>query len=249
MKLDKQDDNIQPWRTPFLIWNQSVVPYPVLTVASWPAYRFLSRQVRWFGIPISQRIFKVCYDPHKGFGVVKKVEVGVFLELSCFFDDPADFGNLISGSSAYMLTLLLELSDQISRSVVSNSLRPHESQHASPPCPSPTPGVHWDSRELCLPWNYLSTLKITVKKFAILTIFKCFSGVKLTHVCLQGSSFAELFLQNFFILQNWNSVPIKQLLLSSSFQPLATTILRCFHEFDLIRSLIQHLSLCDFYFS
>ena len=37
-------------------------------------------------------------------------------------------------------------SDQISRSVVSDSLRPHESQHARPPCLSPTPGVHWDSR-------------------------------------------------------------------------------------------------------
>ena len=37
-------------------------------------------------------------------------------------------------------------SDQISRSVVSDSLRPHELQHARPPCPSPTPGVHWDSR-------------------------------------------------------------------------------------------------------
>ena len=37
-------------------------------------------------------------------------------------------------------------SDQISRSVVSESLRPHESQHARPPCPSPTPGVHSDSR-------------------------------------------------------------------------------------------------------
>ena len=36
-------------------------------------------------------------------------------------------------------------SDQISCSVVSDSLRPHESQHARPPCPSPTPGVHWDS--------------------------------------------------------------------------------------------------------
>ena len=36
-------------------------------------------------------------------------------------------------------------SDQISRSVVSDSLRPHESQHARPPCPSPTPGVHSDS--------------------------------------------------------------------------------------------------------
>jgi len=37
-------------------------------------------------------------------------------------------------------------SSQFSRSVVSNSLRPHESQHARPPCPSPTPGVHSDSR-------------------------------------------------------------------------------------------------------
>jgi len=37
-------------------------------------------------------------------------------------------------------------SDQISRSVVSDSLRPHESQHARPPCPSPNPGVHSDSR-------------------------------------------------------------------------------------------------------
>ena len=36
-------------------------------------------------------------------------------------------------------------SDQISRSVVSDSLRPYESQHARPPCPSPTPGVHSDS--------------------------------------------------------------------------------------------------------
>ena len=42
-KLHKQGDNIQPWRTPFPIWNQSVVPRPVLTVAYWPAYRFLRR--------------------------------------------------------------------------------------------------------------------------------------------------------------------------------------------------------------
>ena len=36
--------------------------------------------------------------------------------------------------------------DQISRSVVSDSLRPHESQHTRPPCPSPTPGLHSESR-------------------------------------------------------------------------------------------------------
>ena len=57
-KLNKQADNIQPWRTPFLIWNQSIVPCPVLTVASWSAYRFLRRQVRWSGITISLRIFR-----------------------------------------------------------------------------------------------------------------------------------------------------------------------------------------------
>ena len=37
----------------------------------------------------------------KSFGVVKKAEVDVFLELSCFLDDPTDVGNLISGSSAF----------------------------------------------------------------------------------------------------------------------------------------------------
>ena len=45
-KLNKQDDNTQPWCTPFPIWNQSVVPCPFLTVAFWPAYRFLRRQIR-----------------------------------------------------------------------------------------------------------------------------------------------------------------------------------------------------------
>ena len=37
----------------------------------------------------------------KGFGIVNKAEVDVFLELCCFFDDPTDVGNLISGSSAF----------------------------------------------------------------------------------------------------------------------------------------------------
>ena len=37
----------------------------------------------------------------KGFGIVNKEEVDIFLELSCFFDDPVDVGNLISGSSAF----------------------------------------------------------------------------------------------------------------------------------------------------
>ena len=52
-KLNKQGDYIQSLCTPFPIWNQSTVPCSVLTVASGPAYRFLRRQVRWSGIPIS----------------------------------------------------------------------------------------------------------------------------------------------------------------------------------------------------
>ena len=42
----------------------------------------------------------------KGCGIVNKAEIDVFLELSCFFDDPADVGNLISGSSAFSKTSL-----------------------------------------------------------------------------------------------------------------------------------------------
>ena len=63
--LKIQGDNIQLQCTLFPNLNQCFVPCPVLTVASWPAYRFLSRQVRWSGIPISLRIvrsFPVCFN-------------------------------------------------------------------------------------------------------------------------------------------------------------------------------------------
>ena len=82
--------------------------------------------------------------------------VDVFLGLSCFFHDPADVGNLISGSSAYsiinnyltrnevMMILTLHFSFglvpsvQFRCSVMSDSLWPHGLQHARLPCPSPT---------------------------------------------------------------------------------------------------------------
>ena len=86
----------------FAILIQWVVPCPVLTVASWPAYRFLRRQVRWSGIPISFRIFhSLLWSTVKGFGIINKAEVDVFLEFSSFFYDPMDVGNLISGLSAF----------------------------------------------------------------------------------------------------------------------------------------------------
>ena len=71
----------------------------VLIVASWPAHRCLRSQVRWSGVPISWRIF------HSLLWSTQSKALDVFLELSCFFD-PADVGNLISGSSALSKTSL-----------------------------------------------------------------------------------------------------------------------------------------------
>ena len=100
-RLNKQGDNIQPWHTPFPIWNQSVVPRPVLAVASWTAFRFLKRQVRWSGIPISFRIFQfVVIHTVKGFGIVNKAEL-CFSETLLLFWWSMDVGNLISWSSAF----------------------------------------------------------------------------------------------------------------------------------------------------
>ena len=74
----------------------------VLTIASWPEYRFLRWQVRWSGIANSLKVFYSFFVIHtvKGFSIVNKA-VDVFLESSCFFYDPRDVGNLISGSSAF----------------------------------------------------------------------------------------------------------------------------------------------------
>ena len=56
-KLNKQGDNIEFWWPLFPIWNQSIVPCPAIAVASWPACRFLRRQISCFDTPISLRIF------------------------------------------------------------------------------------------------------------------------------------------------------------------------------------------------
>ena len=101
-KLNKQGDNIQPWHTPFPILNQSIDSCLVLTVASWPAHRFLRRQVRWSGIPFSLKIFQfVIIHTVSHFSIVNEAEVDVLEKFPCFFYDPVDVGNLISGSSTF----------------------------------------------------------------------------------------------------------------------------------------------------
>ena len=62
----------------------------------------LRKRVRWSGIPISSRIFQFAViHTVKGFSVVNEAEIDIFLEFSCFFYDPVDVGNLISGFSAF----------------------------------------------------------------------------------------------------------------------------------------------------
>ena len=79
-----------------------LLPCPVITIASWSAHRFLRGQGRCSGVPISWRISHgLLWSMVKSFGVVSKAGVDTSLELSCFFYDPTDVGNLISGSSAF----------------------------------------------------------------------------------------------------------------------------------------------------
>ena len=59
------------------------------SVASWPAYRFLKREIKWPGIPISKNFPQfIVIHTVKGFNVVDKTEVDVFLELPCVLHDP-----------------------------------------------------------------------------------------------------------------------------------------------------------------
>ena len=60
----------------------------------------------WYSHLLSDFPHFVVIHKVKGFDIVNKAEVDVFLELSCFYHDPADVGNLISGSSAFSKTSL-----------------------------------------------------------------------------------------------------------------------------------------------
>ena len=61
----------------------------------------MADKVVWYSYLLNNFPQVVAVHTVKGFGIVNKAEVDVFLELSCFFHDPADVGNLISGSSAF----------------------------------------------------------------------------------------------------------------------------------------------------
>ena len=105
-RLNKQGDRWQPCWTPFLILNQSVVPYTVLNVASWFTYRFLRRHTRipemvWYSHLSKSLPQFVKLQTVKGFSVVNKTEIDVFLKFPFFLYNPVKVGNLISSSSLF----------------------------------------------------------------------------------------------------------------------------------------------------
>ena len=103
--LNKQGDNIQPWHTPFPIWSQSVVYVRFCCFLICIQISQKAGKVVWYSHPLKN--FPVCCDPHsQRLWHSQKAEIDVFLELSCFFYDPADVGNLISGSPAFSKTNL-----------------------------------------------------------------------------------------------------------------------------------------------
>ena len=96
---------MEPWRTPFPIWNQSVVPCPGLTMSgcflSCIQISQESGQVVWYSHLFQNFPQFIVIHRVKGFGIINKAEVDVFQELSCFFKNTTDVGKLISGSSAF----------------------------------------------------------------------------------------------------------------------------------------------------
>ena len=99
-ELNKQGDDIQPWRTPFPIWNQSVLSRPVLLLLSDEVSREAG-QVDWYSHFFQNFPQFTVIHSVKGFSIVNEAEADVFLEFSCFLYDPADVGNLISSSSTF----------------------------------------------------------------------------------------------------------------------------------------------------
>ena len=106
-KLNKQGDNLQPWHIPFPILNQSVAPCDsnscFLTLMQ---VLQETGKVVWYSHLLKNFPQFVMIPTVKDFSAVNETEVDIFLELSCFFDDPVDVGNLISGSSAFSKSTL-----------------------------------------------------------------------------------------------------------------------------------------------
>ena len=148
-------------------------------------------QVAWYSHLLKNFPQFIVIHTVKGFGIVKKAEIDVFLELSCFFDDIADVGNLISGSSAFSKTSL-----NIWKFTVHVLLKPglENFEHYFPSL--------WDWVQLCsslsILWHCLSLgleWKLTFSSPMATTEFSKFAGllsVALSEHHLSGFEIAQL---------------------------------------------------------
>ena len=98
-KLNNLGNNIQPCSTPFPVLNHSVVPCCFLTHLQ---VSLETGKVVWYSHLFKNFPQFVVIHTVKGFSIVSEAEVDVFLKLPCFLCDPANFDNLISGSSAFV---------------------------------------------------------------------------------------------------------------------------------------------------
>ena len=100
-KLNKQCDNMQSWHLPFPIWNQSVTSGSNCCFLTCIQVSQEAGKVVWYSHLFKNFPQFVVIHIVKGYSVVNEAEVDVFLEFSCFFNDPMDVGNLISGYCAF----------------------------------------------------------------------------------------------------------------------------------------------------
>ena len=136
MTLGNMNQGVRSWDKDQKEANKGTISR-VTTVGSWNSV-LLGTSGKWWGTHTSEFILQ------------RNEEAGEFIHIFLLvFGWESERGRALSSWhlwSVYHVHLGKIRSDQISRSVVADSLWPHESQHARPPCPSPTPGVHSDSR-------------------------------------------------------------------------------------------------------
>ena len=157
------DDTIKSDSVSCSVMSDSATPWTVACQA--PLSMGFSRQEYWSGLPFpspedfpDQEI-----EPGSAASQANSLPSGSWYPDIINWDKVMEIGVIFIvvglGNLAVIMNLVLliwlwdgckayrciQIQIQISRSAVSDSLRPHESQHARPPCPSPTPGVHWDS--------------------------------------------------------------------------------------------------------
>ena len=128
-KLNMQGDDIQPWCTPFptsplFIYKSNCCFLTCIQI---------SQEAGKVGLVFSslEEFSTVYCNPHKGFSVANEAEVNVFLEFSCFFYDPTDVGNFISGSSSAFSKSSLYIWKFLVHILLESSLKDFEHYFAS----------------------------------------------------------------------------------------------------------------------